>query len=71
MVAECPRCHNMIHTDKPPLGAKPCRIHAEQRIEDLNNAILRNINSDKPKYDLMRKWATEIVLQCDLAEFVD
>lgn len=56
---------------KPPLGTKPCRIHAEQRIEDLSNAILRNIGSDNPKYDLIRKWATEIVLQCDLAEIVD
>lgn len=25
--------------EKPPLGEKPCHIHAEQRIEDLSNAI--------------------------------
>lgn len=59
------------NTDKPPLGAKPCHIHAEQRIEDLSNAILRNVGSEKPKYDFIRKWAKEIVLQCDLAEIIE
>lgn len=73
---KCKFCHckfepNGKIVDKPPLGAKPCHIHAEQRIEDLSNAILRNIGSGKSKYDLIRKWAKEIVLQCDLAEIVD
>lgn len=75
-MVECKFCCHTFYlgkhsTDKPPLGIKPCHIHAEQRIEDLSNAIVRNVGSDKPKYDLIRKWATEIVLQCDLAEIVD
>lgn len=74
-VEHYPYCHKIYatqqNTDKPPLGTKPCHIHAEQRIEDLSNAILRNIGSDKPKYDLIRKWATEIVLQCDIAEIIE
>lgn len=73
---ECQYCCNKFYpskhsADKPPLGAKPCHIHAEQRIKDLSNAILRNIGSDKPKYDSIRKWAREIALQCELAEIIE
>lgn len=51
---------------KPPLGVKPCYIQAEERIKDLAEAISRY--ADRGDYEVVKKWAREICLQCEIAE---
>jgi len=51
---------------KPPLGVKPCYIQAEQRIKDLADAISRYAN--RGDYEIIKRWANEILMQCDIAE---
>lgn len=53
-------------TDKPPLGVKPCYIQSSERIKDLAEAISRY--ADRGDYQVLRKWAKEILMQCDVAE---
>ena len=50
--------------EKPPLGCKPAFIVAEDRILDLCSGIGRMLSSGN--YDLAKKFAKEIYLQCDL-----
>ncbi len=49
---------------KPPLGCKPVYLVAEDRIFDLMNGICRMIVGGN--YDMAKKFAKEIYLQCDL-----
>lgn len=51
---------------KPPLGARPCFVLADERIKELSEAITRY--SGTGEYKIMKKWAKEIVMQCDIAE---
>lgn len=55
------------HTiSKPPLGVKPCYIQAEERIKDLADGISRYAH--KGDYEIIKRWANEILMQCDIAE---
>jgi len=55
--------------EKAPLGAVPFSIQVDGRIKDLAGAIDRYADySSGAKYLSMRRWAKEIILQCDLAE---
>ena len=51
---------------KQPLGVKPCYIQADERIRDLSDAISRYAGTGN--YKTIRKWAKEILMQCDIAE---
>lgn len=54
---------------KPPLGATPYFITADQRIMELAKAIYDNANTtDKTDYGHIRTWAKEICIQCDLVK---
>lgn len=57
--------YNNDKTTKPPLGVKPCYIQAEERIKDLADAISRYAN--RGDYEIIKKWANEICLQCEIA----
>ena len=50
--------------DKPNIGARPYYITAINRINELSKAIY-DCSNDENIND-MRKWAIEIVAQCDL-----
>lgn len=51
---------------KPPIGVIPCALVAENRIYGLAEAIVR---SEIPyNVDLIKTWAKEIILQCDLVK---
>ena len=58
--------YNNDKTIKPPLGVKPCFIQAEERIKDLADAISRYAN--RGDYEIIKRWANEILMQCDIAE---
>jgi hypothetical protein len=53
----------------PPLGATPYYITIEKRIQELSGLIGRS----KIPYDtdLIKAWAKEIILQCDLVKEMD
>ena len=53
---------------KPPLGARPYYIASGDRIHELAEAISRHAGSPNRNLDSMRKWAMEIIAQCDLIE---
>lgn len=52
--------------DKPSIGAVPYYIQAGQRIAQLGEAICAYSQEDRP--DIIKKWAKEIILQCELIE---
>ena len=52
-----------MNCEKPPIGAKPYYIQAEDRIKELAEAISRNPNCDRVK-----EWAVEIALQKELID---
>ena len=55
--------------EKAPLGTVPFSIQVDGRIKDLAGAINRYADiGGGTKYLSMRRWAKEIILQCDLAE---
>ena len=54
----------MGEMEKPPLGAAPAYIVAENRIDTLCLAIGRTIKGGN--YELAKRFAKEIYLQCDL-----
>ena len=62
-------CTKDAENKKPPLGVMPCQIAAENRISDLTDGIKRQIKSEKPNYDLIKRWANEIENQCDVIEY--
>lgn len=51
----------MKRTSKPPIGARPYYIAAENRIMELADAIRRN-----PGGENVPEWAREIMLQYEL-----
>ena len=54
------------HEEKPPLGIKPAWLAAQCRVQELAEAIGRQIDAEEPKTDLIRKWAYEIISQVDI-----
>ena len=53
---------------KPPLGATPAYIPAENRIKELAEAIIRVSTEGRNHTGLISLWAEEIALQCQLME---
>ena len=54
-----------------PIGVTPYWIEAGNRIVDLSEAIIRYSENVKKNYRYIRKWAEEIVQQCDLVEYLN
>lgn len=52
---------------KPALGIAPYYIVAEIRIKNLTGAIQRQFEQ-KPDIKLIKKWAKEIEMQCEVIE---
>lgn len=69
-VYECNGFHNIdtIQISKPPEGAKPYYIVAGNRIHELAEAIDRYSDTPKGNLSCIKKWAKEIIAQCDLIE---
>ena len=64
---ECRRFHSEgIYPNKPPLGATPSYVAAEQRIHELAEAIARSSIDDPHRRASMSAWAKEIVEQISL-----
>lgn len=54
---------------KPPIGTKPYWISASKRISELCEAIKRYTDySAARSTDLIKLWAEEIVMQCEIIE---
>lgn len=53
---------------KPPLGCKPSWISSCERIKELSEAITRNIDVVHKDTGNVKKWATEILYQCEIME---
>ena len=54
--------------EKPPTGICPYFVAGGYRIKDLAKAIERYAENPKWNLSTMRRWATEIIAQCDLIE---
>ena len=50
---------------KPPLGCKPACVASVERMKELSGAISRQLD-DVPNEDLIKRWATEILFQCEI-----
>ncbi len=59
---------NTEKNEIPPLGIKPAWLAAESRIQELAEAIKRQLDWEKADMNLIRKWAYEIVSQADIYE---
>lgn len=58
--------------EKPALGVMPCWLHTQNRICELAEAISKNaVSVHRSKTDLIRLWAKEILLQCDLLDEIE
>ena len=53
---------------KPALGAKPAHIVAWDRISELTKAIGRQFNEGEMNTELVKKWAREIIMQCNIID---
>lgn len=51
---------------KPPLGCKPACISSVERMQELAEAISRQLESDTVNEQLIKRWATEILFQCEI-----
>ena len=54
--------------EKPALGVEPAWLHAWSRIADLVDAIERQYYSQDMDAAPVKKWAREIILQCEIIE---
>lgn len=61
-------CSRDEYEGKPPLGIAPYYIIAQSRISSLAQAIDRYALEAKAETGVIKKWAKEIVAQCDLIE---
>jgi hypothetical protein len=55
--------------EKPPIGANPYWYTYEKRIQELSEAIARYSQynrNDSKHIDVIKGWATEIVMCCDI-----
>lgn len=64
----CSRAYTDEYEGKPPLGIAPYYIIAQSRISSLAQAIDRYALEAKAETGVIKKWAKEIVAQCDLVE---
>ena len=53
--------------NKPPLGTAPYYCVAINRIDELSQAIYR-YSQELNSTGLIKRWASEIILQCELIE---
>jgi ribulose 1,5-bisphosphate carboxylase large subunit-like protein len=53
---------------KPPLGASPAYIPAENRIKELAEAITRTSIEGRNYTGHISMWAREIIMQCEIME---
>ena len=53
---------------KPPLGCKPAQLVCTDRIKIVADAISRYADSPNFNSQLVKRWATEILLQCEIFE---
>lgn len=51
---------------KPPLGCKPACVASVERMKELAEAISRQLESDTVNEQLIKRWATEILFQCEI-----
>lgn len=51
---------------KPPLGCKPACVASVERMQELAEAISRQLESDTVNEQLIKRWATEILFQCEI-----
>ena len=58
----------MMDYDKPPLGCAPSYIPASERIQNLAEAIYRHGAFAEHNTGHIKKWAREIIVQCDIIE---
>lgn len=56
---------------KPPLGCPPYWVAAGDRIKEISDAIGRYSGNINSKYSTIRKWAEEIIQQCDIVEYLN
>lgn len=61
----------MSKSNKPPIGTVPYYLVAQSRISSLANAIDRYAMKTVGETRLIKKWANEIIAQCDLIEKLD
>lgn len=54
--------------DKPPIGCSPSYIPASIRIQDLADAISRHSPHAEQNTGHIKKWAEEIIFQCNIIE---
>ena len=59
------RCGD-VGVHKPPLGAPPVWLSARNRIGELAGAIERTAEDPLGSIDEIRRWASEICMQCDI-----
>ena len=56
---------------KPPLGARPAYVAAGERVHELAEAIVRNSGDVQLNTSLIKKWAGEIMAQCEIVDQID
>ena len=61
------RMENKPVFDKPPFGCKPACVSSAERIIELSEAITRQAK-DTCNEQLIKRWATEILYQCEIME---
>ena len=54
--------------EKPAMGAAPGWLVAWSRIGDLSGAIVRQYESNHGDTELVKVWAKEIILQCQIIQ---
>ena len=68
MEKELMNCMLDEYVVKPPLGTAPYYVAAQKRILSLAQAIDRYASVNKMDTGIIKKWAEEIVAQCDLMD---
>lgn len=58
----------MSEFTKPPIGCTPAFISSSCRIEELAEAIIRNVRSEKMNAENVKTWAKEIIHHCEILE---
>lgn len=56
----CPQPFERLTPQKQPLGIMPEWLYEEQRMQELTEAIMRQLQSDSPDMSLISKWSDEI-----------
>ena len=53
---------------KPPLGTRPVYVAAGERVHELAEAIVRNSGDVALNTSIIKQWAGEILLQCEIVD---